>query len=341
MRQGNDQLPLVSIIITSYNRADRIEKAIDSALAQDYSNIEVVITDNCSTDNTDQVITRYLGDSRIKYSKNATNIGMIANFKKATNELATGEYVVYISSDDYLYDPTFISASITLIEKNKGVRMVFGKLATFEQFIGGPLKFRDSDLWTKEVWDGFDVFLRFPANGFLCFGGCLFRREDLVNLRIFDMGHVNCDVECILKITMLGKVGFVNKDAYVFVRHDGNQSGQMTETVHLAKLGYVEEVYNWSLPRLAKEHHPALEHWKKTMLNMTIKSSLYFLKVHNEPEFKKFVPYVVKNYPEYLKDLRKDLVWYTKIKMNRQTLLLLYKIFKPKYYRQEFAALKK
>src|SRR5688572_32431359 len=103
------RLPLVSVIITSYNRASLIVKTIESALAQDYPNLEIIISDNCSTDDSDAVIRKYTGDPRIRYFRNAENIGMMPNFIKATYELSRGEYLTYVSSDDYLTDPTFVS----------------------------------------------------------------------------------------------------------------------------------------------------------------------------------------------------------------------------------------
>lgn len=334
----NGQMPLVSIIITSYNRARWIEKAIESALVQDYPWLEVVISDNDSTDDTDEVIRKYLDDPRIRYSKNASNIGMFDNFKKATNELAKGDYILYVSSDDHLYDPEFISASMNLIEKNPAVRLVFGKLATFNAFAGEKLTFYKSDLWEKSVWKGSDVFFRFPANGFLSFGGCLMTRKDLVNLEVFEMRHVNFDVECILKIMLLGDVGFVDKDTYVFVRHDGNQSGSMNLETQVNKLNYIEEVFNYAKKILGETHYARLTDWKDQVLNITIKSCLYFLKMHNYTVFKKFFDHIKENYPENLKTMNKDLSWYTKIRMNKKVLLFLYKHLKPSYYYQEFAS---
>src|SRR5262245_45552735 len=110
-------LPLVSIVITSYNRARWIGKAIESALAQDYPNIEIIVSDNCSTDNSDEIIKSYCHDPRIRYSRNAENIGMIPNFQKAFFEIAKGDYITNISSDDYLVHPQFISKAVDIINK--------------------------------------------------------------------------------------------------------------------------------------------------------------------------------------------------------------------------------
>src|SRR5690242_6516086 len=109
--------PLVSIIITSYNRAHWIGQAIESALAQDYPNLEIIISDNNSTDNSDEVIKRYCNDPRIRYSRNKENIGMIANFQKTFFELAKGEYITNISSDDYLTSPKFVSKAINIFRR--------------------------------------------------------------------------------------------------------------------------------------------------------------------------------------------------------------------------------
>ena len=93
MEFGNN-LPLVSVIITSYNRAGMISKAIESALMQDYTNLEIIVSDNCSDDDTEKVIVKYLSDPRFRFSRNSENIGMIPNFRKATYEISKGEMCI-------------------------------------------------------------------------------------------------------------------------------------------------------------------------------------------------------------------------------------------------------
>ena len=70
----------VSIAITVYNQAHYIGQAVESALAQDYPNLEVVVSDNHSTDPIEEVMGRYTSDPRLKYFRNETNMGMIGNF---------------------------------------------------------------------------------------------------------------------------------------------------------------------------------------------------------------------------------------------------------------------
>ena len=99
--------PLVSICIPSFNYGEYIADAVDSAIAQTYPNIEVLISDNCSTDSTFEVLSRYADNPRVVVSKNAKNFGMVRNHNLAVKR-ASGEYVVVLSADDVLF-PNHVS----------------------------------------------------------------------------------------------------------------------------------------------------------------------------------------------------------------------------------------
>ncbi len=93
--------PLVTIAIPTYNRADRfLRPAIDAALQQTYPNIEVIISDNCSTDDTETVVRSYK-DSRIRYFRQERNIGANNNFNFCL-EQASGDYFLLFLDDDQI-----------------------------------------------------------------------------------------------------------------------------------------------------------------------------------------------------------------------------------------------
>ena len=95
--------PLVSILMTSFNREQYIAEAIESVLDSTYQNFELIITDNCSTDKTTAIAEAYAGqDPRIRVYKNSENIGQFPNRNYAAS-LANGEYLKYLDSDDKLY----------------------------------------------------------------------------------------------------------------------------------------------------------------------------------------------------------------------------------------------
>lgn len=110
---------LVSILIPVYKRESIIAETIQSALDQTYENIEVVIVDNASTDNTWQVIQTFAEkDSRIKAFRNKTNLGPVRNWLRCVEE-ATGEYGKILWSDD-LIAPEFIAKTQPLFNDEVG-----------------------------------------------------------------------------------------------------------------------------------------------------------------------------------------------------------------------------
>jgi glycosyltransferase involved in cell wall biosynthesis len=98
-----EQQPLVSVLMTAYNREKYIAEAIESVLAQTYENWELLIVDDRSMDKTVDIIKGYQGkDKRISLYINEENLGQFANRNKAAS-LAKGEFLKYLDSDDVLY----------------------------------------------------------------------------------------------------------------------------------------------------------------------------------------------------------------------------------------------
>ncbi len=110
--------PLVSICIPTYNRATIITKAIDSALSQTYKNIEVIVVDNASTDNTEEIVLGY-DDPRLRYVRNSENLGLFGNFNRCI-ELYKGEFLHILHSDDYI-DSDFTEKCVDFFKKNQDV----------------------------------------------------------------------------------------------------------------------------------------------------------------------------------------------------------------------------
>lgn len=112
----NDQEAKVSIIMPSYNTAKFIKRSIESVIAQTYQNWELIIVDDCSSDNTDEIISE-IKDDRIKYFKNTRNFGAAYTRNKALRE-AHGKWVAFLDSDD-LWMPDKLEKQICFMEKNQ------------------------------------------------------------------------------------------------------------------------------------------------------------------------------------------------------------------------------
>lgn len=95
-------LPLVSVIIPSYNHAQYIDTAIKSVLNQTYSNLELIIVDDGSTDGSPEVIRKYSDHPRVKIILNEENKGQSAVFNQGL-EISKGEFISLLPSDDWYY----------------------------------------------------------------------------------------------------------------------------------------------------------------------------------------------------------------------------------------------
>lgn len=107
---------LVSIIMPSYNTGRFIKESIESVLAQSYADWELIIVDDCSTDDTDLVVEPYLTDKRIRYLKNDSNSGAAVSRNRALRE-ARGKWIAFLDSDD-LWLPEKLEKQISFMKEN-------------------------------------------------------------------------------------------------------------------------------------------------------------------------------------------------------------------------------
>ncbi len=108
----SNQNPVVSICIPVYNGEKFIAATIQSALAQDFSDFELIVSDNASTDNT-QAAVESLTDPRIRYCRSDINLGPVGNFNRCL-DLASGRYIKILCADDLLY-PTSLTRQVTVL----------------------------------------------------------------------------------------------------------------------------------------------------------------------------------------------------------------------------------
>jgi len=112
--------PLVSILMTAYNREKYIGEAIESVLASSYKNFELIIVDDCSKDSTVTIARHYEStDARVKVYVNEKNLGDYPNRNQAAS-LASGKYLKYVDSDDMIY-PHGLEVMVSAMEDHSSV----------------------------------------------------------------------------------------------------------------------------------------------------------------------------------------------------------------------------
>ena len=200
-------MPYFSVVIPTYNRADRVTKAIDSILAQAFEDWELIVVDDGSTDDTKERIARY-DDARIKYifQENAER-GAARN--KGVKE-STGNYVFFLDSDDFVYPTYLIHAAESLKDLNEP-----------EFFHIRYKEMKDNKTVATEKLKPNEVLQKtLRQNRFAC---QFFLRKDIARQFKFSENRalkIGEDWALILRIAVRYKLHFSNEALGVIVQHD-------------------------------------------------------------------------------------------------------------------------
>ncbi|WP_372757945.1 glycosyltransferase family 2 protein [Mariniflexile sp.] len=230
---------LVSILIPVYNRVNLIEETIQSAANQSYTNIEIIVVDNCSTDGTWELLEKLaLNDNRLRVFRNDENIGPVRNWKRCVDE-AKGEFSKILWSDDLIHED-FIKETIPFFE-NKEVGFVYTSTVIFMDNIHNvKSKIHETFKKTKEFSSNIFIkkmFFSGTYSGKVPYSpGCaIFRtialkealKVDIPNYFDYDFSKIAIgnDVLCFLiTASKYKKVSFVNKRLSYFREHSDSIS---------------------------------------------------------------------------------------------------------------------
>ncbi|MFC4800021.1 glycosyltransferase family 2 protein [Neobacillus sp. GCM10023253] len=208
--------PLVSIGLPVYNGEKYIAEAIESLLSQEYTNIEIIISDNASTDTTPQICQQYQQkDPRIHYFRNDTNIGAAKNFNR-TFELSKGDFFMWQAFDD-LRHPAYISKCLQKFNQHPEAIICVTEISIIDtegKYLNDEHEAIETiNLTFTERLHQF--FLNVTWMGSVIYG--LWRSEYLKQTRLF-MEEYGPDVILCLELFLLGSAVKV-KERLLFYRH--------------------------------------------------------------------------------------------------------------------------
>ncbi len=228
--------PKVSICITVYNKEKYIAQSIESAISQDYKNIEIVIHDNASTDGSVDVIKKYLSDNRIKFYRDEINSGMYYSFKTALDK-ATGEWVTFLNSDDYWIDKTFISQVVNRACKFGDIVAVCGGYKIiYENEANRIWDLSDN---TEEVVEGTELFLRgYEFWAPIAFEAMLIKTSILKDIDMTASMTLAFDLDTFWKLCLRGNMYILRKPFLMFRSHESNSSGYDSINEFMNKIIY-------------------------------------------------------------------------------------------------------
>jgi glycosyltransferase involved in cell wall biosynthesis len=215
-------VPRVSVALPVYNGERLLARALDSLLAQDFEEFELIICDNASTDGTAELCLAYAAkDPRIRYVRNERNIGVFPNFNKVV-ELARGEYFKWAAHDDWC-DPRFLGCCVEILDRRPEVALCVTQATQVDEQ-GSPLvvNFRPLDLRSSDPAERFRTVLWSPAAVYPIYG--VIRTSVLRRSRLF-RSHSGADRIIIAELSLLGQIWQVPEPLFfdtnaVSARHD-------------------------------------------------------------------------------------------------------------------------
>lgn len=164
---------MISVILPTYNRAKEIPKSIESILNQTYQNFELIIIDDGSTDNTQEVVARYQ-DKRIRYIKNMTSKHGVSVARNIGIRESVGKYITFNDSDDVFY-PDKLEKQLAFLESEKA-DVTFCAVCKNKQIIP-DLKFTQRDCTLERILEASFTTTQALFGKVVCFRECMFDEQ--------------------------------------------------------------------------------------------------------------------------------------------------------------------
>lgn len=213
----------ISVITPTYNRSAMLSQAIESVLSQTYQNFELIIVDDYSTDDTEIAVQKYITDSRVKYYKNARNMGPGYNRNFGFNR-SNGDYLVFLDDDDYYVDNRFFEKIITIYKKYNKNNLVLVAANAYSEYVETSEREKEY-VGLQGFADGYEYMfnLEIKYHKPLSTFPAVFRKEALIKADFENMNMVN-DYAIYLRALLYGNAFFIKDHVGVYRKHKGNIS---------------------------------------------------------------------------------------------------------------------
>lgn len=311
--------PKVDILLATYNGEKYIKEQVESILNQTYENIQIIISDDCSTDNTRQVLKEYENNEKIKIFYQEKNLGYVKNFEFLLKQVKSNLYM--LSDQDDVWKKEKVEKSVEKIESEK-LDLVFGDLEVVDENLNTLYKSynRYMHLIHKIKKYQKDYRLQYLYN---CMTGCtIISRKNWIDKVLpfpTNSKYMIHDYWLGLVIALNGKVGYIEEPYILYRQHGKNQVGSKKASKTASKLEKVrnisintrigtfetyvmhEEIFD---EKLRKQNKKALEYFKmlKNKKNFNFRQWGIFFRLYKYESFSQYIKkFMVLNLPWIVK----------------------------------------
>jgi glycosyltransferase involved in cell wall biosynthesis len=221
----------VTVIVPTYNRARFLKDCLSSVLGQDYEDFQVIILDDASSDEMEEVV-QSLADSRLTYVRNQVNLGLFNNWNRAF-EFNTSPYLCLLPDDDTLL-PGFIRESVQALNEYPQAAMCTS-LARYIDVNGQPIGRQDIEGMPRGVISGLDYLHSLVAGLTWTIhpATVLLRSSALSTVGSFEAPHAKqlLDMNLYIRLATHYKIVFINKELAQVRRHSGQTRAQQFQAI--------------------------------------------------------------------------------------------------------------
>lgn len=256
-------MPKVSICIPTYNRSRYLVYAVNSVLKQNFTDWELLICDDGSTDNTAEIVGQWQ-DSRVRYLRKPVNQGRSQNMRTGF-EAAMGEYFIKFDDDDGI-TPDFLSKTVAILDSNPNIDFV----CTDHWIINGQgereieATQQNSEKWGKNrLQNGIikDLIIETFIHQSLQVGSTLFRRECLTEVDFMRPEADGCeDFDLLVRLAIAGKTGYFLPELLMEYRFHGGQTSLNQDIHFLNAKAFCINSYHFENPELEQIRQQKLAH---------------------------------------------------------------------------------
>lgn len=209
-------VPILSVSITNYNYAPLLPRALDSVLKQSFTDFEIIVVDNASTDNSLEILRDYCQrDQRIRLITHSTNQGLARSLAEA-GMAARGQYHVHIDADDWVIDSTAFERQIAVLERDPSISAVYSPIVMAEACgITGVYPAFPRD----HVEDG-EAALVQALTGKIINTGPMMRMSAFRGFGGYNTAFLYAiDIKLAIDLCGAGRIAYINRPLYAFYQH--------------------------------------------------------------------------------------------------------------------------
>jgi len=276
-------MPFFSVVVPTYNRSEMARDAVHSVLNQDFSDFELIVVDDGSSDNTADVMTSF--SNKLRYHRQIN--GGVASARNAGISLSSGQYICYLDSDD-LWPKNKLSTYKSLIDSRQSPAFIFSDFHKHDISLSQPYKVSNTDLFPYILdlanplgGNGFEIsddqLLELLFRGYPLYPSTFAVRRDVHDHYRWDPGILKSeDFNLVLKISSRYSFTYLHQSLATVRVHGSNKSADFLtkNKINLASMKLYRDLYSPKSKRSLCNHYISQKYFSdgRSYLSQGLKS---------------------------------------------------------------------